>query len=275
MNEILNEQEEALLNATIEEIYQEHFSSPAIPKNEESALLDTSTSRFSSAPWYQRVKDQDILLAGLGGIGSHVAFLLSRLQPHRILIMDPDYVEESNLSGQLYEVHDIGNSKTSSVGKVMTRYSDFYDYSTIKEAFTEETSYSSDIMICGFDNMTARSVFFEKWLEHVAERGIDNKENCLFIDGRLAAEEFQVFCIKGSDNYSMHRYSHDYLFSDEEAEETICSYKQTTFTASMIASVIVNLFVNFVSNQVDHVLDRDLPFYTYYDAKRMYFTTEP
>lgn len=32
MNEILNEQEEALLNATIEEIYQEHFSSPAIPK---------------------------------------------------------------------------------------------------------------------------------------------------------------------------------------------------------------------------------------------------
>lgn len=271
----MNEQEEALLNATIEEIYQEHFSSPAIPKNEESALLDTSTSRFSSAPWYQRVKDQDILLAGLGGIGSHVAFLLSRLQPHRILIMDPDYVEESNLSGQLYGVHDIGNSKTSSVGKVMIRYSDFHAYSTIQEAFTEETSYSSDIMICGFDNMTARSVFFEKWLEHVAERGIDNKENCLFIDGRLAAEEFQVFCIKGSDNYSMHRYSHDYLFSDEEAEETICSYKQTTFTASMIASVIVNLFVNFVSNQVDHVLDRDLPFYTYYDAKRMYFTTEP
>jgi hypothetical protein len=275
MNEILNEQEEALLNATIEEIYQEHFSSPAIPENEESALLDTSTSRFSSALWYQRVKDQNILLAGLGGIGSHVAFLLSRLQPHRILIMDPDYVEESNLSGQLYGVYDIGNSKTSSAGRVMMKYSDFYDYSTIQKAFTEETSYSSDIMICGFDNMTARSVFFEKWLEHVAEGGIDNKENCLFIDGRLAAEEFQVFCIKGSDNHSMHRYSHDYLFSDEEAEETICSYKQTTFTASMIASVIVNLFVNFVSNQVDHVLDRDLPFYTYYDAKRMYFTTEP
>lgn len=275
MNEILNEQEKALLNAAIEEIYQEHFSSPAISKNEELALLDTSTSRFSSALWYQRVKDQDILLAGLGGIGSHVAFLLSRLQPHHILIMDPDYVEESNLSGQLYGVHNIGNSKTSSVGEVMTRYSDFHAYSTIQEAFTEETSYSSDIMICGFDNMTARSVFFEKWLEHVAERGIDNKENCLFIDGRLAAEEFQVFCIKGSDNYSMHRYSHDYLFSDKEAEETICSYKQTTFTASMIASVIVNLFVNFVSNQVDHVLDRDLPFYTYYDAKRMYFTTEP
>lgn len=185
MNEILNEQEEALLNATIEEIYQEHFSSPAIPQNEESALLDTSTSRFSSAPWYQRVKDQDILLAGLGGIGSHVAFLLSRLQPHRILIMDPDYVEESNLSGQLYGVSNIGNSKTSAVGQAMMRYSDFYDYSTIQEAFTEETSYSSDIMICGFDNMTARSVFFEKWLEHVAERGIDNKENCLFIDGRI------------------------------------------------------------------------------------------
>lgn len=275
MNEILNEQEEAILNDAIEEIYQELFSSPAIPENEESALLDTSTSRFSSAPWYQRVKDQNILLAGLGGIGSHVAFLLSRLQPNHILMMDPDYVEESNLSGQLYGVSDIGNSKTSSVGEAMMGYSDFYDYSTIQEAFTEETSYSSDIMICGFDNMTARSVFFEKWLEHVAERGIDNKENCLFIDGRLAAEEFQVFCIKGSDNYSMHRYSHDYLFSDEEAEETICSYKQTTFTASMIASVIVNLFVNFVSNQVDHVLDRDLPFYTYYDAKRMYFTTEP
>ena len=44
MNEILNEQEEALLNTTIEEIYQEHFSSPAIPKNEAGNAFRRSAS---------------------------------------------------------------------------------------------------------------------------------------------------------------------------------------------------------------------------------------
>ena len=125
-------------------------------------------------------------------------------------------------------------------------------------------------MICGFDNMAARRQFYNSWKQRALSA--DNPSKCLFIDGRLAAENFQVLCIKGDDLYSMERYEREFLFSDEEAEETICSYKQTTFMANMIGSIIVNLFVNFVANEYcEELIKRDLPFYTEYSASSMYF----
>lgn len=89
----------------------------------------------------------------------------------------------------------------------------------------------------------------------------------------MAAEEFQVLCIKGDDEFNINRYKDEFLFSDEEAEETICSYKQTTFMANMIASVMVNLFVNFIANRCNPIIDRDVPFYTSYSAETMYYKT--
>ena len=124
------------------------------------------------------------------------------------------------------------------------------------------------------DNMTARKLYFKKWKSHVLNKPESDRSDCLFIDGRLAAEEFQVLCLRGDDTYNINRYETEYLFSDRDADETICSYKQTTFMANMIASVMVNLFVNFVANQCEPLIERDLPFYTNYSAETMFFKTE-
>lgn len=40
-----------------------------IKPNAESLLVDESTSRFSSAIWYDAVKQSSIVIAGVGGIG--------------------------------------------------------------------------------------------------------------------------------------------------------------------------------------------------------------
>ena len=58
-----------------------------------------------------------------------------------------------------------------------------------------------------------------------------------------------------------------------QAEATICSYKQTTFCANMIASYMINCFVNFLSNQNERIIDRSVPFMIYFDAKQMIFKT--
>ena len=89
----------------------------------------------------------------------------------------------------------------------------------------------------------------------------------------MAAEEFQIYCIRGDDEYSINKYKNEALFEDSQAENTVCSYKQTTFCASMIASYMVNLFVNFASNMNDDNV-RALPFFTSYDCKFMIFKTE-
>ena len=80
-----------------------------IPVNSATLQLQESTSRFSGAVWYEAIQQKSIILAGLGGIGSYVAFLLARMQPARITMYDDDRVEAVNMSGQLYSVTDVGN----------------------------------------------------------------------------------------------------------------------------------------------------------------------
>ena len=239
-----------------------------IPENSNSILVEETTSRFSGAVWYDKIKEKEVIIAGCGGIGSYVCYLLSRLHPTHITIYDPDIVEAVNMSGQMYSINDIGKYKVDAMTIMAQNYSDYQNMSALAEAYTNE-SLTSDIMICGFDNMKARKTFFNKWLDHMKHS--DCPENCLFIDGRLAAETFQVFCIVGNDTASIDRYTKEWLFTDTEADATQCSYKQTTFMANMIGSIMVNLFVNFCANQTDVLIPRDVPFMTEYTAETMYF----
>lgn len=59
----LSEEEERLLAQVVEEAHNE------IPTNSGSLLVDESTSRFSSAIWYEAIQKKTIILAGVGGIG--------------------------------------------------------------------------------------------------------------------------------------------------------------------------------------------------------------
>lgn len=263
----LSEEEQAILAQTVKDAHQE------IPTNSATLLVDEATSRFSSAIWYENIQKKTIILAGVGGIGSYVGFLLARMKPASMFIYDDDIVETVNMSGQLYGQSDLGRPKVSALAEMIRNYAGYSSVFAISERFTNESE-ASDIMICGFDSMAARRLFFNKWKNHVLSKPEDERKNCLFIDGRLAAEEFQILCIKGDDEYNINRYSNEYLFFDGEADETICSYKQTTFCANMIASYMVNLFVNFCANQCEPLIDRDLPFFTTYNAETMYLKTE-
>lgn len=242
-----------------------------LPVNSKTFEIDESTSRFSGAAWYKEIQESTVLLAGLGGIGSYVFFCLSRMKPKQIIIYDDDIVELVNLSGQLYSLDMVGRTKVDAMALLARNFSDYYGVITIPQKYTQDIK-GTDIMICGFDNMEARKVFFTSWLNHVYETS--TPENCLFIDGRLALEEFQVYCLQGNDSYNIKRYTDECLFDDYEAERVMCSVKQTTYCSNMIGSIIVNLFTNFIANKLNPIIPRDLPFKTYYDASMMYFKTE-
>lgn len=59
----LSKEEEELLAQIVEEAHSE------IPVNSGSLLVDESTSRFSSAIWYEAIQRKTVILAGIGGIG--------------------------------------------------------------------------------------------------------------------------------------------------------------------------------------------------------------
>lgn len=244
-----------------------------IPENSGSLNVAEHTSRFSGASWFEEIQKKTIILAGLGGIGSYVCFLLSRMQPTSLFIYDDDIVEGGNMSGQLYGNCDIGEYKVDAIAAMVGNYSLYHSVFAIKEKFTFECE-ATDIMICGFDNMEARKIFFRKWYMHVLDKPITEREHCLFIDGRLSAEYLQVYCFTGDDTEAIAKYERTALFSDAEADETVCSYKQTSYMANMIGSLIVNMFTNFVANEVAGAPIRELPFFTEYDGNSMQLKIE-
>jgi hypothetical protein len=176
------------------------------------------------------------------------------------------------MSGQFYGYDDIGRTKTSAVESLISKYSGTPVYA-MSERFTDTTE-AGDIMICGFDNMSARKTFFNSWHEHIRTKSVEDRKKCLFIDGRLSIDTLQVFCITGDDVYNIDMYASKHLFSDAEAEETVCSMKQTTFLACMIGSVITNLFTNFIAGTLNPIIPYDLPFFTEYNSQFVVFKTE-
>lgn len=234
--------------------------------------INENNARFSSAIWFKEIQKQSILLAGCGGIGSYVAFLLSRMNPASIYLYDDDIVETVNMAGQLYSMSDVGKYKVDAIANKMAQYSLYKSIYAVRERFTSETP-PLDIMISGFDNMQARKIFFKSWIDHVSSKPKEERKNCLYIDGRLAAEDLQVFCLRGDDITNIVKYKNTQLFSDEEADEALCSYKQTTYMANLIGSFIVNLFTNFVANKIVDGM-RELPYIISYSGDTMKFNME-
>lgn len=253
-------------------IAEQTTAEPSIPYNSPTLLLNDATSRFSGTEWYNEIQKQRVILAGLGGIGSYVSYNLARMNIAALFMYDDDVVEQANMSGQLYCQDDIGKAKVDAMADMIKNYTTMRNIYAIKDKFTQNSE-AGDVMICGFDNMAARRTFFAAWNNHVMAKPEEERQKCLYLDGRLSIDTLQVFCISGDNNWAMDEYAKKYLFTDTEAEETQCSLKQTTYLACMIGSMIVNLFTNFVADTLNPIIPYDLPFFTEYDAQNMIFKT--
>lgn len=272
-SDTLSGSQESPVSQPVQPSQQSIPDSAKIVPNSPTLLIDESTTRFSGAEWFYQIKQARIILAGIGGIGSNVAFQLARMVPANITLYDDDVVEMLNMAGQLYSNKDIGKSKVSAIADMISSYTHMQQVNAIQAKFTALTE-PGDIMMCGFDSMDARSTFFRSWLSHVEEKTPEQRAKCLFLDGRLSMDTLQILCIQGDDDFNIERYQREFLFSDSQADPTICSQKQTTYLACMIGSLMVNLFTNFIANTLHPVIPYDLPFFTEYDAVNMIFKTE-
>lgn len=212
-----------------------------------------ATDRFKDAVWLPIVKQHYTVVGGAGGIGSCLAFLLARLEPESITIYDPDTVDTVNMSNQLFSIDDNGKSKVSAIKGIINDYS-LYQVSTKQELFTEDSP-KYDIYFSCFDNMKARKAMYEvfkKSVDTFSQHGIVP----LLIDGRLTAEQFQIYVVTPD---RLERYEKT-LFDDSEAAVLACGFKGTTHNSFMIASKMIACYTNFCANIATEEPDRVLPF---------------
>lgn len=83
---------------------------------------------------------RNIIIIGLGGIGSWVAFYLARIKKIKSLyLIDPDYVETSNISRTPYTIYDVGIRKVEACAKMISDNSPEKFVFPIFNLFNEET----------------------------------------------------------------------------------------------------------------------------------------
>ena len=235
-------------------------------------MTETHSSRFKDAPWFPK-EETAIIVGGAGGIGSWLSLLLSRAGFYPI-VYDYDRLEEHNLAGQLYTKLDAENNtlKVDALKGLCKNFADT-DITVMNEKYTKD-SMSHHYVISAFDNMQARKDMFASWCEYVeewqdynktlkaGEEGFDefNAYTPIFIDGRLTAEQMQIFCIT-PDRIEAYK---EHLFDDSEVEDAPCTMKQTSHSAAMIASHMVGFFTNHMTNNAEKDTTRVLPFFWEY-----------
>jgi molybdopterin/thiamine biosynthesis adenylyltransferase len=214
--------------------------------------IEVKKSRFRDASWFEKIDkfNVPVIIGGAGGIGSWLTLFLARMLPSTgyIFLYDFDEVEEVNMAGQLFGKEHLRMPKVQAVYDVVSRFSDYERMSLQNMKYTSE-SLRSPVMFSAFDNMQARKDMFQNWKKEEKLHDLGK----IFIDGRLLAEQLQVFFVTPETE---ERYEKEYLFDDSEVQAENCSYKQTSHFAAIIAAKMIQGFTNWLVKD-----QAELPFY--------------
>ncbi len=209
-------------------------------------------ARFQDAIWYDPDYTGPITLGGAGGIGSWLAVMLSRAG-YQLIVYDPDIIDETNMAGQLYPANAIGKTKSAAVAETMTAFGSKGRHMSL--GLFNEVSIITPVVFSAFDNMRARKMLFEKWVEQYTLNPKFEGLQC-FIDGRMLAESGQIYFVT-PENIDAYRTQ---LFEDSDVTDQPCSMKATSHCGAHIASVITAGFMNIITNHKNNADLREVPF---------------
>lgn len=105
---------------------------------------------------HQRLKDGKVAIAGLGGLGSHIAVMLARIGVGELLLIDFDVVDPSNLNRQHYDLTHLGMLKTDAMKSQINNINPFIKTEIRTVKVTEKNAYEIfkgyQIVCEAFDN---------------------------------------------------------------------------------------------------------------------------
>lgn len=235
-------------------------------------IIQTNELRYSDAAWFQAAREYSsanyIVLIGAGGIGSWVGIILAKMGLS-LYIFDGDSYDETNIAGQLFQLSQLNGNKAISLYRTCFQFATGMFLNANAQNFTSETDLPGPIVIAAVDNMEARLTAFTSWLTLYG-----SNPNALFIDGRLAAEHFQVYTVRGGDYRAQLHYCLDW-FPSSQGEEEPCSFKQTSYMAAGIGhQICMNIASFFASISGHESIERPLPYFIettpYYRVEEMF-----
>jgi molybdopterin/thiamine biosynthesis adenylyltransferase len=224
-----------------------------------------SYGRFKTLPWFNSIAQSRIMVFGQGGIGSWLTFLLARTGAN-LFTIDDDTVEDSNLAGQLYGASSIKKKKVQAMKEIVAAMCGENNITAIDEKVilaSEGSQWRAYISMCdvvcvSFDSIAARRLVYNVWK-------LEGKENSLFVDGRMSAEQGQIFTLEKKAEVEAVQFYEDSFFDDSILPEAPCTAKATSHCGALISSLMVSQITNWFTNQtpgtMQRVLTSQLDFY--------------
>ena len=115
-----------------------------------------------------------VAICGLGGLGSNIAFALARAGIGKLILIDFDSVDITNLHRQQYKANQIGMSKTEALKENLLEIAPYVTIEThsvrISENNTEEFLEEADIICEAFDDAECKAMLVNLVLEKMTEK---------------------------------------------------------------------------------------------------------
>lgn len=103
------------------------------------ALEETLAKRIGRNA-FDRLHSAAVAVAGLGGLGSHIAIMLARSGIGKLFLVDFDVVDISNLNRQAYRLIDVGKSKTEAMVNLLREVNPYTAVEAVQTRVTAENA---------------------------------------------------------------------------------------------------------------------------------------
>jgi len=115
-----------------------------------------------------------VAVCGLGGLGSNIAYALARAGIGRLILIDFDRVDITNLHRQQYKADQIGMYKTEALRENLMEIAPYISLEAHTERITEENAVSllkdADIVCEAFDGAEAKAMLAETVLTQMKDK---------------------------------------------------------------------------------------------------------
>ena len=122
---------------------------------------------------HKRFSSATVAICGLGGLGSNIAIALARAGIGKLLLIDFDRVDITNLHRQQYKANQIGLYKADALAESLLEIAPYTEIKTVTAKITEENFADllkgADVVCEAFDNAEAKAMLVNGVLEQLPD----------------------------------------------------------------------------------------------------------
>ena len=143
-----------------------------------------------------------VAICGLGGLGSNIAFALARAGVGRLILIDFDKVDITNLHRQQYKANQIGSSKTEALKENLSEIAPYVTVEThtvrIDEENAETILEKADVICEAFDDAECKAMLVSLVTERMPEKflvaasGMAGMGSANIIQTRRISKQFYI-----------------------------------------------------------------------------------